>query len=89
MKLTVKNASKKSNPILMGRYFACCVCFFHLRHNCFRPSPVLVLEPVQPLIPSSMLDVTSTSKGMLAPRMTAAQRIAIVTPGEWPFSLSN
>src|SRR5436190_23421633 len=30
--------------------------------------------------PSSMLDVVSTSKGMLVPRMTAAQRIAIVTP---------
>src|SRR6187200_1896312 len=30
--------------------------------------------------PSSMLDVTSTTKGMLVPRMTAAQRIAIGTP---------
>ena len=30
--------------------------------------------------PSSMLDVTSTSKGILVPRMTAAQRTAIVSP---------
>ena len=30
--------------------------------------------------PSSMLDVTSTSKGFLFPRMTYAQRIAIVAP---------
>jgi hypothetical protein len=30
--------------------------------------------------PSSMLDVTSTTKGMLVPRMTAAQRTAIGTP---------
>jgi hypothetical protein len=30
--------------------------------------------------PSSMLDVTSTAKGMLAPRMTAAQRTAIGSP---------
>ncbi|MDO9138407.1 MAG: hypothetical protein Q7U21_11340 [Lutibacter sp.] len=30
--------------------------------------------------PSSMLDVISTTKGMLAPRMTTAQKIAIVTP---------
>lgn len=29
---------------------------------------------------SSMLDVTSTTKGMLAPRMTTAQKTAIVTP---------
>jgi hypothetical protein len=29
---------------------------------------------------SAMLDVKSTSKGMLVPRMTASQRIAIVTP---------
>jgi len=33
-----------------------------------------------PADPSSMLDVTSTTKGMLAPRMTAAQRTAIGTP---------
>lgn len=30
--------------------------------------------------PSSMLDVTSSSKGMLVPRMTSAQRIAIGSP---------
>jgi hypothetical protein len=30
--------------------------------------------------PSAMLDVTSTNKGFLAPRMTAAQRTAIATP---------
>ncbi|WP_452229747.1 hypothetical protein [Lacinutrix sp. MEBiC02404] len=29
---------------------------------------------------SAMLDLTSTSKGMLAPRMTSTQRIAIVSP---------
>ena len=29
---------------------------------------------------SSILDMTSTSKGVLVPRMTAAQRVAIVTP---------
>ncbi|MBF4464285.1 hypothetical protein [Flavobacterium sp. LC2016-12] len=31
---------------------------------------------------SSVLDITSTTKGMLAPRMTTAQRTAIVTPAE-------
>lgn len=31
---------------------------------------------------SSILDITSTTQGMLAPRMTTAQRIAIVTPAE-------
>src|ERR1700712_1466637 len=31
---------------------------------------------------SSVLDVKSTSKGFLAPRMTAAQRAAIVSPAE-------
>lgn len=29
---------------------------------------------------SSMLDITSTSKGLLTPRMTTAQRIAISNP---------
>jgi len=31
---------------------------------------------------SSVLDVKSTSKGFLAPRMTAAQRIAVTSPAE-------
>lgn len=31
---------------------------------------------------SSVLDITSTTKGMLAPRMTTAQRIAIASPAE-------
>jgi len=31
---------------------------------------------------TSVLDITSTTKGMLAPRMTTAQRTAIVTPAE-------
>lgn len=31
---------------------------------------------------SSVLDITSTTKGLLAPRMTTAQRTAIVTPAE-------
>ncbi len=30
--------------------------------------------------PSSMLDITATDKGLLIPRMTSAQRLAIVTP---------
>ncbi len=30
--------------------------------------------------PSAILDVSSTTKGMLAPRMTEAQRLAIITP---------
>lgn len=30
--------------------------------------------------PSSVLDITSTTQGMLTPRMTSAQRIAITTP---------
>ncbi|MBK9399848.1 MAG: tail fiber domain-containing protein [Bacteroidetes bacterium] len=31
---------------------------------------------------SALLDLTSTNKGLLVPRMTSAQRIAIVTPAE-------
>jgi hypothetical protein len=31
---------------------------------------------------SAMLDITSTSKGLLIPRMTQAQRVAIVSPAE-------
>ncbi|HZV45021.1 MAG TPA: hypothetical protein VFF90_11110, partial [Saprospiraceae bacterium] len=30
--------------------------------------------------PSAMLDITSTTKGILFPRMTAAQRMAIPSP---------
>lgn len=33
-------------------------------------------------VASSILDITSTTKGMLAPRMTTAQRNAIVTPAD-------
>lgn len=32
--------------------------------------------------PSAMLDVSSTDKGMLVPRMTTAQRLAIPSPAE-------
>jgi len=32
--------------------------------------------------PSAMLDISSTNKGLLMPRMTTAQRIAIVSPAE-------
>ena len=32
--------------------------------------------------PSSVLDISSTEKGMLAPRMTSAQRVTIVSPAE-------
>lgn len=32
--------------------------------------------------PSSMLDITSTTQGLLKPRMTTAQRIAIATPAK-------
>src|SRR3970040_1683199 len=31
---------------------------------------------------SSILDITSTTQGLLTPRMTAAQRTAIVTPAD-------
>lgn len=34
---------------------------------------------------SSMLDITSTSKGILVPRMTTVQRNAIATPVGSPF----
>jgi len=34
---------------------------------------------------SSVLDITSTTQGMLTPRMTTAQRIAIVTPADGLF----
>ncbi len=32
--------------------------------------------------PSAMLDVKSTTKGLLAPRMTTIQRLAIIAPAE-------
>src|ERR1700733_6044094 len=32
--------------------------------------------------PSAMLDISSTNKGLLMPRMTSAQRNAIATPAE-------
>lgn len=34
---------------------------------------------------STLLDLTSTTKGTLLPRMTSAQRAAIATPTWWCF----
>lgn len=41
---------------------------------------VSISNAVTPPDPSAMLDVSSTTKGMLIPRMTEAQRVAIATP---------
>src|SRR5450631_1512426 len=39
--------------------------------------------------PSAMLDVNATNKGMLVPRMTTAQRVAITTPASGLLVFDN
>src|ERR1700692_4405504 len=39
--------------------------------------------------PSAMLDVSATNKGMLVPRMTSAQRIAIASPAKGLLVFDN
>src|SRR5258706_5717807 len=35
-----------------------------------------------PALPSAMLDISSTNKGLLIPRMTTSQRVMIVSPAQ-------
>ncbi|WP_412559815.1 hypothetical protein [Winogradskyella sp. MIT101101] len=56
--------------------FTKCLIALFISFNSFAQVGIGTLTPDE----SSMLDVSSTSKGMLAPRMTSAQRIAISNP---------
>src|SRR5215467_14321574 len=52
---------------------------FSFAQNTFPSSGAVGIGTTSPNI-SSLLDVTSTTKGVLVPRMTKSQRDAIVTP---------
>ncbi|SFZ94369.1 hypothetical protein SAMN05428642_104128 [Flaviramulus basaltis] len=52
--------------------------FFLIGNNTFSQVGIGTTNPD----PSSILEIESTTQGMLAPRMTTAQRIAIATPAE-------
>jgi hypothetical protein len=54
------------------------IAFVSFNYSAFSQVGIGVLSPD----PSSMLDVTSTDKGILTPRMTSAQRIAISSPAQ-------
>ena len=54
-------------------------CFFLAAHTAFSQG-VAINEDNSSADASAILDVKSTTKGMLAPRMTAAQRSAITSP---------
>ncbi|WP_369996625.1 cell wall anchor protein [Winogradskyella sp.] len=56
--------------------FIKCLIVVSISFNSFAQVGIGTLNPDA----SSMLDVSSTSKGMLAPRMTSAQRVAIANP---------
>ena len=55
---------------------ACVLFFLIITANVFSQVGIGTVAPET----SSMLDVSSTTKGMLTPRMTTAQRLAIVAP---------
>jgi endosialidase-like protein len=56
--------------------FSICILFFALSGNMFSQVGIGTTTPHS----SSALDITSTTAGLLAPRMTQAQRNAITTP---------
>lgn len=58
------------------------LCFFLAFFNITLISRAQVGIGVNPPDPSAMLHVQATDKGMLVPRMTAAQRVAIANPAE-------
>src|SRR5690348_14986073 len=60
---------------------ACCtVAFIASSFSLFAQTGVKIAATAGTAHPSSMLDVESTTKGVLVPRMTAAQRGAISGP---------
>ena len=54
--------------------------FILLLHSSLLFSQVAINNDGSPPDPSAMLDVKSTTRGILIPRMTAAQRGAIASP---------
>ncbi|WP_026754651.1 hypothetical protein [Sediminibacter sp. Hel_I_10] len=52
------------------------LCLFHVGYNSYSQVGIGTATPEE----SSALDISSTSKGLLAPRMTTIQRVAIDTP---------
>ena len=57
---------------------ACLLFFMTITTNVFAQVGIGTITPN----PSSVLDVSSTTQGMLTPRMTTAQRVAIVSPAD-------
>ncbi|WP_232735079.1 hypothetical protein [Olleya sp. Bg11-27] len=55
-----------------------CIAFFNLNNTAFSQVGIGTTTPDA----SAVLDISSTDKGMLAPRVTSVERIAIVSPAD-------
>ena len=57
-----------------------CILFLHLYFTGFTQENVGISDVSNTPDPSSVLDIFSTSKGLLIPRMTSNERLAIANP---------
>lgn len=64
----------------MRQYTACFIAFIAAANTCFAQPGVSISSDNAPPHESAILDMQSTSKGLLPPRMSAAQRDAITNP---------
>jgi hypothetical protein len=62
-----------------SKRYSACYFFFNIDYKCVCSS--VGIGTVTPNA-SSVLDITSTTQGMLTPRMTTAQRTAIASPAD-------
>ena len=80
-KLTMKNLVKISSfKIVVIAFF--CLCNLIFRYHCFAQNNNVGIGTITPA-PSAMLDIDASpanNKGVLVPRMTSIQRIAIISP---------
>src|SRR5687768_11988623 len=78
--LPITQAARKDTSYVLLAIIATCIALPFICPPAFAQDGVRIAATTGTADPSAMLDVISSSKGVLIPRMTDAQRIAIASP---------